>query len=174
MNDSVRYERWLEYIKDECAKDSAFKKEIVDGYSKLGLSASAYVLYWDMGFLRKFRTLEGMRKNLLAMAKTSLITISIFRNVAVQTLAKEQMELYKVKNRRYGNSFAECYAIDGKAYAFGHLQEKINRICALLRLHEEAKEEPIVDSFMDLFGYCVLTLCELDKSEDDALQNIKD
>ena len=95
------------------------------------------------------------------MAMEALLTLSWYIVSDYNDIIGSQIELFKTKNKRYGNAFSECFAKDGYPYAFGHLQEKINRICSLLTLNEDAKEEPVIDSYKDLLGYCILTLIEI-------------
>lgn len=134
-----------------------------DDFNKLGLFASAA---YFLGQMYRGRMLSSIPGKLQAIIKdlgiACLLSISWHCNISCDTIVSSQIDLFLVKNKRYGGSFRECYEKDGLPYAFGHLQEKINRICSLLMLNEEAGEEPVTDSLKDLLGYCVLTLIELD------------
>lgn len=160
-----------------------YRKEL---YSVNGMSCDG--LDEDMGKLGEFACasylLQGMRnlmdenpqdqsankeavlahlKYMMIIAKKGVSSLTFDDD---KTILDKQFELYKLKNRRYGNSFSECFREFGMAYALGHIQEKINRICALLVLGEEDCAEPLSDSFRDLLGYCVLTKCEVIKAKE--------
>lgn len=135
-------------------------------YGKLGLYASAEDFLACIHNARvDLRDNGDIKEDIDDIASTALLVISLYTNTLPEDIISSQVELYEMKNRRYGNSFAECFAKDGFPYAFGHLQEKANRICSLLTLNDEAKEEPILDSYKDLIGYCILTLVEISKTE---------
>lgn len=134
-------------------------------YGKMGLYASA------SDFLRMIEDARLRRDNkeeldecIRTLACEALLIISIYMGTEPSDVVRSQLEMYELKNLRYGNSFAECFAKDGYPYAFGHLQEKANRICSLLTLNEEVGEEPILDSYKDFLGYCVLTLVEINRA----------
>lgn len=134
-----------------------------EDFGKLGLFASTAYLLRIMHQIRNAGDEREIRTQVYRLARTCLTTLSWYENVSCEKLVSSQYELFLLKNKRYGSSFQECYAKDGYHYAFGHLQEKINRICSLLMLNDEASEEPLTDSLKDLLGYCVLTLIELEK-----------
>lgn len=139
-------------------------KSIREHYGKLGLFSSASDFLRMISVARSCRSdKEELSDVIRTIGFEALLVVSLRENKAVPDVIASQVELYKLKNRRYGNSFAECFAIDGLPYAFGHLQEKANRICSLLTIDDEAKEEPILDSYKDLMGYCILTLVEVAK-----------
>lgn len=143
-------------------------------YGKLGLFASAedFLVYIQNARI-DLEYNGNIKEDIEDVASTALLVISMYTNTEPSEIIKSQIELYKLKNRRYGNSFAECFAKDGCPYAFGHLQEKANRICSLLTINDEAKDEPILDSYRDLLGYCILTLVEISRAEfEHDVQNI--
>lgn len=143
-------------------------KEQADGlevsmelYGKLGFAGSASELLKLMVLMRNAnKSGKSIQRFLFAMAEKSLFVASMYLNETCESLCQKQLDLYEVKNRRYGNSFRECFVRDGYPYAFGHLQEKINRICSLASSGEVVEDEPLVDSYKDLLGYCVLTIME--------------
>ena len=130
-------------------------------YGKLGFVGSASELLKLMVLMRDAhghgKTIQHF---LFAIAERSLIVMSMYLDEECESLCQKQLDLYEVKNRRYGNSFRECFIKDGYPYAFGHLQEKINRICSLASSGEVVENEPLIDSYKDLLGYCVLTIME--------------
>lgn len=160
--DEKRYKAWL-YLGSNISCAGYRMKSLNEDIDKIGLFSAAQYLLWRMRELRLAEDFYDMKDVLIRMALCSTLVVTRITSTDVATVREEQLALYKKKNRRYGNSFAECYKLDGKPYAFGHLQEKINRICSLLVIDDDAVEEPILDSFRDLFGYCLLTLCEIEK-----------
>lgn len=98
--------------------------------------------------------------NVIYMAANAMQAIMVIENIGKRELCSRQLALYELKNRRYGNSFAKCFFMFGWAYALGHLHEKYDRIVSLMNLEEEAADEPILDSFKDFLGYCLLIMVE--------------
>lgn len=146
----------------ECKDNKEQVEAIRECFGKLGLYASASDFLRYMYDIRNIKVnSEELRSYIGSLGMEALLIISWYTGKTYEEIVESQITLFKVKNKRYGNSFVECFAKDGYPYAFGHLQEKINRICALLALDDEVKEEPIIDSYKDLLGYCVLTLVEI-------------
>lgn len=155
--DLINHVRDMTYSRDNDGVVISMRED----FGKIGLFASAANFLQIMHDLRSTEDDELVRKYVSGMAMECLLTISWYTGKLCEQIVNAQVELFLVKNKRYGNAFSECYRKDGRAYAFGHLQEKINRICSLLVLDEEAKEEPLIDSYKDLLGYCILTLMEI-------------
>ena len=143
---------------NEKANELEISKEL---YGKLGFVGSASELLKYMVLMRDAHKRDkSIQTYLFYMAERSLLVMSMFLGETCEELCQKQLALYEVKNRRYGNSFRECFEKDGYPYAFGHLQEKINRICSLAASGEVVENEPLIDSYKDLLGYCVLTIME--------------
>lgn len=143
----------------ECKDNATFVSSLREDFGKLGLFSSAANFLRLMYEIRaSSEDKETLRNHISVMAMEALLTLSWYIVSDYNDIIGSQIELFKTKNKRYGNAFSECFSKDGYPYAFGHLQEKINRICSLLTLNEDAKEEPILDSYKDLLGYCILTL----------------
>lgn len=98
--------------------------------------------------------------NGIYMAANAMQAIMVIEHIGKRKLCRRQLGLYELKNRRYGNSFAKCFSKFGWAYALGHLHEKYDRIVSLMNVEEEAVDEPILDSFKDFLGYCLLIMVE--------------
>lgn len=146
----------------ECKDNAAFVSSLREDFGKLGLFSSAANFLRLMYEIRaSSKDKETLRSHISVIAMEALLTLSWYIVSDYNDIIESQIELFKTKNKRYGNAFSECFAKDGYPYAFGHLQEKINRICSLLTLNEDAKEEPVLDSYKDLLGYCILTLIEI-------------
>lgn len=164
-------ESYISHINRICdmLSDNGDKRKIDtlrECYGKLGLFASAEDFLIYIHNARVDLVNRGdIKRDIDDIALTALLVISLYTDTEPKKIVDAQIDLYKLKNKRYGNSFAECFIKDGYPYAFGHLQEKANRICSLLTLNDEAKEEPILDSYKDLLGYCILTLVEISKTE---------
>lgn len=162
----------IEDIGHEAVWNAKYLDLLKESYGKLGLYASAADLVQDIYYVRKVaENVETLREGVRKIGLDALCTLHLYSGEPVGKIIEKQVELFSMKNKRYGNSFSECYALDGLPYALGHLQEKINRICSLLMLNEKAEDEPIVDSYKDLLGYCVMTLCEITKEETDEVQD---
>lgn len=161
---AIRYRHILEDING--LKDLG--KDTVDcmknGFGKLGLYDSAVILNRYSHDL-KCGDKKQVVSSLKTMAFEALMAISWKENVSTLNVIMCQVDMYALKNKRYGNSFSECFKRFGLLYSFGHIVEKVNRILSLLILDDDADDEPILDSYKDLLGYCVLTIMELTKDE---------
>lgn len=169
-----KYRKIIGEIGHEAVWNVKYLDLLKESYGKLGLYASAADFVQDIYYVRKMAEDDGtQREGIRKLGLDALCALHLYSGEPVGKIIEKQIDLYSLKNKRYGNSFSECYALDGLPYALGHLQEKINRICSLLMLNDTAKDEPIVDSYKDLLGYCVLTLCEITQEEvkDDEVQD---
>lgn len=161
------HKRYANILNSIClmTEESFKSKEVLslkEDFGKLGIFANTAHILRIMHKIRNAANCTELCSQVHRMARVCLLTLSWYEKISCKILAFSQYELFLLKNKRYGNSFQECYAKDGQPYAFGHLQEKINRICSLLTLNDEASDEPLTDSLKDLLGYCVLTLIELE------------
>lgn len=75
-------------------------------------------------------------------------------------------ELYARKNADYGDSFGKSFTEYGLTMACIRLEDKLNRIKALTKQQAQVSDESIVDTLMDLANYSIMTLVELDQSEE--------
>ncbi len=78
----------------------------------------------------------------------------------VQHLAELNMEIFKEKNAKYGNSFYDNLKDYGFLTLLIRLVEKTNRLEELIYRYEELKEtdddESILDTLMDISNYCLM------------------
>jgi hypothetical protein len=119
----------------ECKDNAVFVSSLREDFGKLGLFSSAANFLRLMYEIRaSSEDKETLRSHISVMAMEALLTLSWYIVSDYNDIIESQIELFKTKNKRYGNAFSECFAKDGYPYAFGHLQEKINRICSLLTL----------------------------------------
>lgn len=74
--------------------------------------------------------------------------------------------LYVKKNTDYGDSFHQTYKKFGIISAAVRISDKYNRIMKLLDGYEpEVKDESLHDTMVDLCGYLILTMMELDNEK---------
>lgn len=74
----------------------------------------------------------------------------------------EMKELHAKKNKDYKDSFHDLFKEYGMPYAIGHIEEKLNRVKAIMRNGGNAVEnEHLEDSLIDGACYNILTLIEL-------------
>lgn len=80
-------------------------------------------------------------------------------------VAEELGNLYEAKNKAYGNSFGETFQKLGIISAVTRISDKYNRLCNLAT-HPDIDNigETIDDTLRDLSSYCIMTIMELNKS----------
>ena len=84
-----------------------------------------------------------------------------------ESITKEMIELYKIKNKNYGNSFSKQFEEYGLTSVCIRLEDKLNRLKSLNKQGKEANvdDESIRDTLIDLANYSVLAMIEIDKGE---------
>lgn len=84
-----------------------------------------------------------------------------------ESITKEMLELYKIKNKNYGNSFSKQFEEYGLTSVCIRLDDKLNRLKSLNKQGKEANvdDESIRDTLIDLANYSVLAMIEIDKGE---------
>ena len=71
-------------------------------------------------------------------------------------------ELYKKKNKAYGNSFGDTYKKLGIISAVTRISDKYNRLCNLATNPDiDNLGESIEDTLRDMASYCIMTLMEM-------------
>ena len=78
-------------------------------------------------------------------------------------------EIYKKKNKDYGDSFGETFRKLGIISAITRISDKYNRICSLATKSEserQVKDETIRDTLLDMANYCIMTIIELDTQKE--------
>lgn len=81
-------------------------------------------------------------------------------------LCSEIDETLIKKNQDYGDSFHALFLQEGLAASRIRLGDKYSRFCTLTRKGEEerqVKDESIRDTLLDMAGYAILTIAELDR-----------
>lgn len=83
-------------------------------------------------------------------------------------LCKELMDLYELKNLKYGNSFEATFEDYGPISLLIRLEDKISRARNLLKNSSiDPGDESIRDTLLDLANYTIMGLIELDRAKED-------
>lgn len=81
-------------------------------------------------------------------------------------IATEIGELYKVKDRAYGSSFADTYKKLGLISAVTRISDKFNRLCNLVTNPDiDNLGESLEDTLRDMASYCIMTVMELENAK---------
>lgn len=85
-----------------------------------------------------------------------------------QEICQELNKVYEQKNHDYGNSFGDTFDKLGIISAVTRITDKYNRLVSLCTKSEEerkVKDESITDTLLDMANYCIMTVIELHKDE---------
>lgn len=83
-----------------------------------------------------------------------------------QVLQEQELELYKLKNNKYGDSFGISVKKYGLISALTRMSDKWNRIEKMILDHDNGTDdESLVDSLKDLSNYCNMTIIELEDTK---------
>lgn len=83
-------------------------------------------------------------------------------------ICDEIKELYKRKNTDYGDSFHKTFVEEGVAMARIRLSDKLERFKRLTKSGEQnVKDESIRDTLIDLANYSIMTILELEDSDNE-------
>lgn len=83
-------------------------------------------------------------------------------------ICEELNKIYAQKNHDYGNSFGETFDKLGIISAVTRISDKYNRLVSLCTKPEEerqVKDESITDTLLDMANYCMMTVIEMHKSD---------
>ena len=81
-------------------------------------------------------------------------------------IATELGELYEVKDRAYGSSFADTYKKLGIISAVTRISDKFNRLCNLATNPDiDNLGESLEDTLRDMASYCIMTVMELENAK---------
>ena len=99
-----------------------------------------------------------------------VMTKNIINNKVATHLAicKQLNQTYQEKNADYGDSFSETYQKLGIISAVTRISDKTNRLISLAGKPEAermVKDETLRDTLIDLAGYAVLTLLEMEEAK---------
>ena len=82
-------------------------------------------------------------------------------------ICQELNQLYEAKNADYGDSFHLSYVEEGLAMSRIRLTDKLNRFKTLTKTGNiEVKDETIRDTLLDLANYAIMTIMELERTEE--------
>ena len=79
-------------------------------------------------------------------------------------ITDKMFETFKAKNHDYGSSFSNLFKECGMTYAYGHMEEKLERVKSLMKDEAKVNGEGMKDSLLHLANYAILTIMELDKT----------
>ncbi len=78
-------------------------------------------------------------------------------------LQQEELEMHKLKDKKYGQSFGKSVQKYGLISALTRMSDKWNRFEELVLNNDIGTEdETIKDTLMDLSNYCNMTILELE------------
>lgn len=84
----------------------------------------------------------------------------------VKSLTEQLQETLVAKNHDYGNAFAESIEEYGNVVMCIRIGDKLNRLKTLVKGQEQqVSDESINDTLMDLAGYAILSLVEINKEK---------
>ena len=86
----------------------------------------------------------------------------------LEKLMAEMLEIYRAKNKDYGDSFSESFEEFGLIAPVVRMNDKMNRIKSLTQSEgRQVKGESLRDSLVDLANYAMMTVIELDQQVED-------
>lgn len=88
----------------------------------------------------------------------------------ITEICSEISSILAKKNEDYGDSFHLLFLQEGLAAPRIRLGDKYNRFCTLSRKNAEERrvnDETIRDTLLDLAGYTILTISEIDRLKED-------
>ena len=84
----------------------------------------------------------------------------------MELLTDEILELYKIKNSDYVNSFYKQLDEDGLLVSKIRLQDKLSRFSSIIKKGTiEVKDEKLRDTLIDLATYSIMTVAWLDNKQ---------
>ena len=83
-----------------------------------------------------------------------------------ESLLRQIHDTYIKKNHDYGDSFSRSYKKYGLVAAMVRMEDKWNRLDNMASgAEQKVADETIRDTLLDLAGYCIMTIMELDKQK---------
>ena len=90
-----------------------------------------------------------------------------------ESLLRQIHDTYIKKNHDYGDSFSRSFKKYGLVAAMVRMEDKWNRLDNLASgAEQKVSDESIRDTLLDLAGYCVMTIMELDKQKSAENQRV--
>lgn len=87
-----------------------------------------------------------------------------------QELTEQLNLLYKVKNKKYGDSFGKKVRKRGLKSALDRMEDKWNRLEYLIENNEDGSDtdESLEDTLVDLANYCLMTVMEINHAKENC------
>ena len=83
-----------------------------------------------------------------------------------ESLLRQIHDTYIKKNHDYGDSFSRSFKKYGLVAAMVRMEDKWNRLDNMASgAEQKVADETIRDTLLDLAGYCIMTIMELDKQK---------
>lgn len=83
-----------------------------------------------------------------------------------ESLLRQIHDTYIKKNHDYGDSFSRSFKKYGLVAAMVRMEDKWNRLDNMASgAEQKVADETIQDTLLDLAGYCIMTIMELDKQK---------
>lgn len=83
-----------------------------------------------------------------------------------QQVSAQLCKLYEAKNAAYGDSFSTTFKKLGLISAVTRIRDKYNRLCNLAtNPNVDDLGESIEDTLRDMASYCIMTVIELNRDE---------
>ena len=155
----MRYENALNYLKtydenndldtNRLSKEAyqysikIYQSKIFENITRKGLSITIH-------------NVSSIFQTLYNIGILSINYLGCLKRVDKEELMNENFELFRKKNRDYGDSF-EDYELIG---ILVRINDKVNRMLTLLESRREASvmDEKIEDTINDLYNYCIIGL----------------
>jgi hypothetical protein len=83
------------------------------------------------------------------------------RSQDFELIAKKMCEVYKSKNKDYGDSFGETFKEVGIISAYVRISDKFNRLKGAVVKGHKFNYEGLMDTLLDLASYCIMTVIAL-------------
>lgn len=97
--------------------------------------------------------------------------IQDYKDKLFHEIAKQIADTLARKNHDYGDSFHKVYSKFGDLSTFIRLQDKMGRLESLISGKDmKVKDEPLVDVYKDIAGYCILTLVSMYRLREETEQ----
>ena len=94
------------------------------------------------------------------------------RPETMQDVMSEDFEIFKQKNKAYGNSFESSLDKHGIVAALVRMDDKMERLATLNKMGSaQVGDESIIDTAMDLGNYALMLACYLKGVRDHAAQD---
>ena len=87
-----------------------------------------------------------------------------------KTICEELTQIYRSKNKDYGDSFTKSFEKYGLTSSAIRLGDKFYRFENLINEAALVNDESIEDTLMDMANYCIMTLIEMEENKNTMLQ----